>query len=152
MPMNRNPEVRFSAELSDHALGMLEYIEEQDGYVGEFELDGLSVELFLFATADYPKIADRIAVAHRLLAMLKERDIRRDIAPRVRKLYEDGWRETREAVADEGIAERLSLESIHIDGEGGVGLSFDDGDLFFGHFVDVQLTPKFKIEHVGISG
>ena len=147
--------MKFSSPVSDSLLGALHYQEDQDGYLGQVRIGDTEVELFLFVNADYPKLDERIASARRLLEQLAARDLRREVAAHLVKRVRQ-WREEEGLpgqLSVEEIAARLRLASLHIPGEGESGVSFDDGELFGGHSVDAELTPKnLKLINVELSG
>jgi hypothetical protein len=141
----------FAKTIFDEVLGELEFEAEQDGYLGLVTHEGLDVSLFLFATEDFPDVTSRLATAKRVCLQLDRIDVVA-IASRLVELYEQRWRDDREQLDATTMASRFTLESIHIDGEDGVALSFSDDDIFLGHSIDAQFDSTMTLTDVDLSG
>lgn len=65
----------------------------------------------------------------------------------------DGWADTEEEkVTEEEFKDRLQLDTIKIESDGGLEIVFQDGDLFAGHWVVVKTDPEYRFDYADIEG
>lgn len=55
-------------------------------------------------------------------------------------------------VTAEGFPDRMTLDSIEIDGDGNIAFWHDDGDLFWGHTITIEVTLQDGIRHAALYG
>jgi hypothetical protein len=63
---------------------------------------------------------------------------------------EDGEDETE--LSAEDFVQKMTLESISMDTSGIADFGYDDGFIFFGHFISFRVTPDNEIKHAEFSG
>lgn len=98
-------------------------------------------------------VASRLAAAYRDV-ITRTDVIREQVAKRVAASANGGWRQHRPHLTIAGVAARIRLTSIHLstDSEHDPTLWFDDGDLFWGHSIEVFLGPDGNVSDAMIAG
>lgn len=104
----------------------------------ETEVDWLGTKIFLVFDQDENR-ADCVMNAKALLAAAADWDRRvREYAADELLDSANDWAEGEEPVTREGFMERMELESIEVREDGGFQFWFGDGDLFYGHSIQVS--------------
>jgi len=67
------------------------------------------------------------------------------IANSLSKVYSD-------VITKEQFTSKISLEAINIDSDGNFKLYYDDGDLFLGKVICIEVNEEFVIENVYLIG
>lgn len=123
-------------------------------YGGTVELDDSVVEVLVAGDQG----ADEDALARRIGEVLKwvssdRRSILEYVVENLLELKNESWvDDDEESVTAEEFAKRLTLESVSLERDGSIELSFDDGDLFWGHLVVVRADGDRHLNYVDISG
>ncbi len=106
---------------------------------------------------------DRSGAAGRMRTVVRwlvagDRAARRYAAAELLDLYNDVWAGNSDDADTEsgpgtpaGFARRLTLDDVHIADSGSLSLWYDDGDLFRGHVVVVQVDADGNFTDAGIS-
>jgi hypothetical protein len=77
----------------------------------------------------------------------QEDRIKRKASQDLLALYNDGWRRDGDVLSADEFERRLTLKSIHLNDWGAADIYFDDGDLFWGHLVIVEMEPDGTFEY-----
>ncbi|EFC36792.1 predicted protein [Naegleria gruberi] len=67
------------------------------------------------------------------------------------ELFNDEWNEEGEEVSKEDFAKRLKLESLIVKSSSRL-VYFDDGELFCGHVIEVNIDNEGNVESADIAG
>ena len=76
---------------------------------------------------------------------------RRFAAAELLDTHNGSWNEG-EPISARGFADRMKLESVGIDADGGASLYYHDGDLFWGHCIIVSVAADRAFEDATIAG
>jgi len=132
-----------------------QYDSKQDWYGSKFQINGISTEVYLYAeeTKNIEILNDRLNNAVSWFENNYE-TIRDYCADNLLELYNEDWRDPEEEkITTEEFKDKLELESIAIDDDGGLEISFRDGDLFGGHWLVVYTDSEYKFDcDVEIAG
>lgn len=75
------------------------------------------------------------------------------IADKLLELKNESWLDENEKpVSKKAFMKRLTIESIEFYHDSSAQLWFDDGDLFWGHAVTIDLTENLELEDATLSG
>ena len=77
--------------------------------------------------------------------------LREHAADGLLELHNENWCEGTPISRPEFVS-RLTIEAIFVDFDGSVSVCYDDGDLFWGHFVHVNLGADLKHEYSEFVG
>ncbi|MBW4618837.1 MAG: DUF2262 domain-containing protein [Cyanosarcina radialis HA8281-LM2] len=92
-------------------------------------------------------------LASRTLALIRasEINLRDRAAERLLETHNTSW--NRDAPIDrQEFIDRMTLEDITIYANGRANLSYDDGDLFGGHAIVINIDPNGSFENVSLFG
>lgn len=78
--------------------------------------------------------------------------IRDEVAARVLVLYHDKWRGHRGRLSRDKVLARIGISSAKVRVDGRVDLSFSEGDLFYGHWIEVALGADLSVQTVEVAG
>jgi hypothetical protein len=83
---------------------------------------------------------------------LERARIHLEVARRALAIYVDKWRGARALLTVERAAARIAMSSARIRHDGRAELCFADGDLFFGHWLEVELDSNLCVQSAEIAG
>lgn len=75
-----------------------------------------------------------------------------EVARRALSIYADKWRRSRALLTVDRVAARISMSSAHIGPDGRAELCFADGDLFYGHWIEVKLDSNLCVRSADVAG
>lgn len=113
------------------------------------------VQLHVFGSVDATS-ADLDAAADRIARVVLPRATA-FAAAELLHAHNESWREVDDdapspVLGGTEFVARLTLDAVGVVRDGVVELWFDDGDLFWGHAVMVQLDPNLDPRHASIEG
>lgn len=80
-------------------------------------------------------------------------EIKTYCADNLLELKNESWADNEEEqVTEEEFKKLLLLESITIQPSGSLELTFQDGDLFYGHFIVVKTDSEYQLNYADIEG
>lgn len=123
-------------------------------FVGRAMWCGVEVRVELCG-ADEARLRLAAALAETVFAAQQEWDARlkRCVVDQLLSLKNTTWLdEDEEAVPADDFIARLTLVSVHVDDEGGLIFWWDDGDLFWGHTVEVSGNLAHSVLRAEIVG
>lgn len=133
---------------------LLRYDETIAAYTGRVDIAGTPVELQLYTDAD-DVLEPALRRAREVLAEFAKYDRRaqayaaRELLP----LKNDLWLEEDEApVTAAQFQQRMTLEALIFYAEGDVTFYYQDGDLFWGHTIEVGLDAAGDFNRAHIAG
>ena len=124
---------------TDDILGTFTLDRQVDWFAAEVLWCGQSVQ-FVFDQADADSMAQAVQTGRRLWQdeVKWDQAARAFAAEELLALKNETWLDDdEEEVTADAFSQRLSLESVTLETEGGFVLWFDDGDLFWGHTICV---------------
>ena len=69
------------------------------------------------------------------------------------ELKNDNWlEEGEEELTEEEFVKKMEINSVFIDTDNAVSLYYDDGDMFWGHAIVVQLDKSLDFKYASIEG
>ena len=140
------------SNLHHSILGKLQHDENLDCYVGQFVLDDAAIELVL-KTDEESRIEPAIEKAINIFLQLSQyaNDAKQYAVDKLLDLKNQTWLEKNEMlVTSEEFKSRLSLESLVFSPDKTVSFYFDDGDLFFGHQLEVLMDENNQFKEASI--
>jgi hypothetical protein len=141
------------AHISD-ALNALSYEERFGCYTGAVEIDGVPIDLMLH-TDDADDLEPALQRARELLAGFSDYSRRAEeyAVQELLPLKNDIWLEEDEApVTAAEFKQRMILEALVFYAEGDVTFYYQDGDLFWGHTIELRLDAADNFIHADIPG
>jgi len=148
--------LRLPVTIQTETLGMLRLDRRINTFEGEVTYSGRSVQLSIPAAQNSSKIdSGALSVAIQLVANLPhiDRAATQFAASRLAQLKNDSWLEENENdVSEREFRRRLVLAAIEAEADGGISLFYDDGNLFFGHSIDVRGVVTGEFDEASISG
>jgi hypothetical protein len=136
--------LQLPVTVDDAQLGRLKLDRRYDYFEGKIDWCGQPIRLTLKAErGDAAPSGAAVATARALLADADgwRSRVNEFAVARLLALRNDNWRDTGEPALDEpGFIARMRLESIAVDGDGGFDFWHDDGDLFWGHSIQISGT------------
>jgi hypothetical protein len=149
-------ELRVPIELRTETLGVLRLDRRINVFEGEIAYSGRGVQLSIPCARDSSSIdAEALAVAIELVVNLSTLDLsaRQFASSQLLELKNDSWLDDDESeLSEEEFQQRLALAAVSAEAGGGISLYYDDGDLFFGHSIDVRGTVAGEFREASISG
>jgi hypothetical protein len=73
-------------------------------------------------------------------------------ADRLISLYNESWNESEKDITDEFFKKKIALDSVTLELDGHSTIWFNDGNLFFGHSIQILLDAENNVIDVGIVG
>jgi len=134
-------------------LGKFELDRRLDWFEGETDWNGRLIDVCLIGEHDELDSIEKKAV----LIVQNHQDwdtyIKEKICEELLSLKNETWLDEDEKplTADEFIS-RIYLESINLNDTDEFQMSFNDGDIFWGHAITVETDLKKNIEDIGIEG
>lgn len=142
----------------DNEIGHFALDRDYDWYEGEIDWLGENCQVMLELDAEGADTADKAMDALRRLvedlASWDER-IRRFAAKELVELANDWREEEDEEVADitpEEFAKRIEISEISVDADGDMEITFNDDDMFWGHYIVVYANISGGLERAQIEG
>lgn len=130
----------------------LEYDSESDEYTGKIELKNENFIEVTISIEDEDK-ATVLKLAEKTLQIIKkqEENYKRKTSEELIELHNETWNEG-DIITKEEFVKRINLESIMFYCEGNAELYYNDGDLFWGHTIVVDINEKGEYESAQIYG
>jgi len=102
--------------------------------------------LFVEAASSTAKITRRLAKARRVLQEFPSfHELLKDgAADQLLDLYNETWNKGRR-IGKAGFKKRMTIRSLSLHQDGGWSASFDDDDMFQGHFISVRVSSRNRI-------
>jgi uncharacterized protein (TIGR03067 family) len=151
-PEERQPSGKPPIE--DPVLGRLAWDDNLSWYQGELRHEERVVSITV-EPDEQGEPATALARARGVAARLPEyiQLARRYAVESLLELKNDAWREDDEPeLTPEQFAARISLQSVVVHGDGALTLYHDDGDLFWGHSIQVCLDAQDRCTGTDIPG
>jgi hypothetical protein len=127
--------------IADETIGTLTFDERLQWFYTEHP-GGTGLRNLTIKTADRERANTLLDVARALLSDLEsvDRHCKQFAAARLLDLKNRGWREPGEVIISEGrFIASISLESVSIDSQGAVTAYYEDGGMFSGHTIVIEL-------------
>jgi len=136
--------------LRSRLLGTLSYDKRFDWWHGWIQLGkGHKVEV---AINNIEGIETALATIEKKIASIRRDEPKfREFAARKLLKLANEWSEG-EKVTKEDFISRMRLQTIAFDNELSIGLYYEDGDLFWGHTITVDIDNKGKCTRAEIQG
>jgi hypothetical protein len=148
--------LRVPIVLQTETLGALRLDRRVGRFEGEITYSERTVQLSIPSVRDSAEVdAGALAVAVQLVANLSSLDQAASLfaASRLVELKNDSWLgEDEEEVSEADFQQRLALAAVSAEADGEVSLYYDDGDLFFGHSIDVRGVVGGEFHDASLSG
>jgi len=78
--------------------------------------------------------------------------IHHEVASHAQAIYHERWRGARARLTRNRVTARIALSAARIGVDGRVTLSFSEGDLFFGHWLEILLDASLRVQTVEVAG
>jgi hypothetical protein len=141
-------------DLTDDVLGPLRHDESLDWYEGEWKWEA-GVVGFSLAVGKYKDVTparDRARAVLRALAS-HSRAAKDYAVSKLLDLKNENWLEEDEKpVTAEDFKGCMTLESVRFEADGDVTFYFHDGDLFWGHWIEIGMDVHDVFHHADIPG
>ncbi len=154
-------EYRKPVQIEDAVLGTLELNREFEQFEGEVSWNGEEVSLSLEIDLDDEETWDAVrSIARELVSDSGRRDqsMREFAAKRLTALANE-WQasaeeeaESAEPLTEGAFVQRIALSELAISYEGDFTAYYDDGDLFFGHAIEVCGSLDDGVQRANITG
>lgn len=131
-----------------------QYDPQSHWYTSTAVINGNSSEIYI-SDEQTKEIQILTKVANAGIAWVEENfeSIKAYCSENLLELKNESWVESdEEKVTEDEFKERLLLESIKIESNGSLELSFEDGDLFYGHWIIVKTDADRKLVYADIEG
>ena len=132
----------MSRSVQDEQLGRLEYDDRIGGYAGRLNTEHVLLRIDAESPAD---VAAAIHHARQVAASLANYEAlaKQYAAEDLLTLKNDTWLEEDEAPLDsESFKKRMTLTSVVVSSDGQLCFYHHDGDLFWGHSIQVGIGPQ----------
>ncbi len=114
----------------------------------DFEGSNVGITILCAAEAAEPFVAIAVELASRLPELVKAAK-----KCAVEQLLDEVWlKDGEDSATPEKFQARMILNSIGIDEDHSRFFSFEDGDLFWGHYITVDLNSDGQFTHAYIDG
>ena len=140
------------------ALNALCYEERLNWYTGQIEIAGVQVALYLSPDADQG-LEPALRRAREVLAEFAAYHRRaeeyavQELQPLKNEYWlEDLGNDEEPPLKAEQFTSRMTLEALVFEPDGDVTFYYDDGDLFFGHEIEVGMDATDAFVHADIPG
>lgn len=144
----------YKPPIDDPFLGLWNWDDKTDAYVGTFNHRGEKLEIVLSNPLD-GNLDDALHRARDVLRRLSDfaEQARHKSVQDLLDLRNGSWKEEDEPILTAAeFLERMSLESVGFDRDGSVDFMFDDGDLFAGHAIEVSMNVFNEFGEAGLFG
>ncbi len=137
---------------NDEVFGQLVWNEQVEWWECHCEFSaGLSVPVSVSPDdIDLETVLRQARQTFRLLQQL-EPFPRLEAAKALLELHNEEWSDG-EPINDEAFAGRMTMKELTIDGDGSATLFYDDGDLFWGHSILVEVDNEGAFQDASIAG
>ncbi|MEO7733985.1 MAG: DUF2262 domain-containing protein, partial [Kofleriaceae bacterium] len=135
----------------DHFFGRMVLELRSNVFTGQRQLPGRAYKVLIDRSAerdDHSRdhlVIERARAVVRMLELELAR-IHLEVASRARAIYVDKWRRARALLTVERTAARITMSSARIRHDGRAELCFADGDLFYGHWIQVELDSDLCVQ------
>lgn len=138
--------------INDDVLGTLTWDDSLKSYQGEREIaPGQKIGVSLSPSED--RLEELLVQARRAYQHLQRQEValREAAADALLPLHNETWSEG-ETIDRDTFVRRITLEGLTVYGDGSAELSYNDGDLFWGHTIVVSLREDGTVEDATIQG
>jgi hypothetical protein len=136
--------------IKSKVLGVIKYDKELDWWTAKLELmKGLKITVHINNQMDMGKVVS--AVEERLARLRKDEPSLREYAAKKLLKLANEWSEGEKVTKDDFVS-RMCLEAIEFYNDLSMGLYFDDGDLFWGHTITVDIDKNGKCTRAEFQG
>lgn len=99
-------------------------------------------------------LRDDLERARRVIRLLELSlaSIHDEVSTRALAIYCARWRGARRRLTRDQVASRVALSSVQVEVNGDLVLSYGDGDLFFGHWLEVPLGSDLRVHRIEVGG
>jgi hypothetical protein len=142
------------ADFHDGTFGFISYNEELDYYKGEIKIKDSPIILYLEAD-DRDDLAPALDRAKQLLPEFDKysESAKEYAAKELLNLKNESWIDEDETSLNaEEFKSLMTLESVVFNGAREVTFYHDDGDLFWGHTIEVRMNESDQFYQAGIAG
>jgi hypothetical protein len=138
--------------IQDETLGVLTWNSQVEWWEGKQEITpGRTISITVSAD-DTPldTVLERARRAYRHVQS-EEPSLRRAAADALLALHNEEWNEG-EPIDDDAFVSRMVLKDIAAYDDGSSEVSYDDGDLFWGHTIILSVDEEGTVQDAGIQG
>ena len=136
--------------LKSKLLGTLSYEKELDWWSAKFQFGkGHKVEVHINNIEGLEKAL--AAIDGRIGSIRQNETVYREFAAKKLLKLANDWSEG-EKVTKEDFVSRMRLESVEVLNDLSIGLYYDDGDLFWGHTITVDIDKNGKCTRAEFQG
>ncbi len=144
----------MSEDIVDPVLGLLRYDASLDWYEGQILRNGVAVRIFL-SMEEADSLDPVLARARQILSRFEEyaAQARDYAAAELLETKNQSWlsRGERELDADD-FKSRMSLRNIQFYADGRVVFHHNDGDLFWGHSIEIHMDSEDHFDYADTPG
>ena len=135
----------------DSYLGTIEYSKDLDLYEGKIEIENSESITFRFDVDN--NLEQRFKVARNIVQILisKHGEFKQYIAEQLLDLYNNNWSKE-ETIDRKEFANRIILEAVTIYDDNSAEICYQDGNLFAGHYIVVDLNSKGILDEPYLAG
>ncbi|MBR8835449.1 MAG: DUF2262 domain-containing protein [Stigonema ocellatum SAG 48.90 = DSM 106950] len=131
-----------------------QYNSESHWYESKLEINGMATEIYVSdqEIKEVEALNNRVNKAINWIQDNFE-SILKYCAENLLELKNESWADSEEEkVTEAEFKERLLLESIKIESDGRLEVTFQDGELFWGHLIVVRTDAEYKLNYADIEG
>ena len=138
--------------ITDDYLGTLQYNKKNKSYEGKIK-DNLDNKIEFGIDTD-ENLEELIIYTQQLLKKYLNNDdsLKLYAARQLLDIYNDVWNETDIEITEREFASRMLLEGITVYSDRFATFYFQDGDLFYGHSITIDLDESGNLESAQIEG
>jgi len=152
-PPDPEPEVKKSTRktLPSKLFGTFHYKKQEDEYEGYYQLGEHKIQINIF---NWEEVALKkfIANTERLIEDGLYDKVIDAISDDLIKLYNEDWTQDGEQIDKVELLHKISCETINIYEDGSLVFYFEDGDLFGGHYIQVDVSFNGEIDGPILAG
>jgi uncharacterized protein (TIGR03067 family) len=139
--------------IEDPVLGQLTWDDNYDWWEAQVKLKPERAVDVHVEPADEQDDVTAVAGGREFIRWLRRHEpaARRFAAAELLDTHNGAWNEG-EPISARGFADRMTLESVGIDADGGASLYYHDGDLFWGHCIIVSVGADRAFRNATIAG
>jgi len=141
----------------DHFFGRMVLELRSNAFTGQRQLTGRAYQVLIDRWAERDDHSgDNLTIERaRAVVRMLELELARihlEVASRARAIYVKKWRRARALLTVERAAARITMSSARIRRDGRAELCFADGDLFYGHWIQVELDSDLRVLSAEVGG
>ena len=141
---NQKKTTKQNYKITDEIIGLVRFNEQLQGYYGEYKTASLSFKVFI-DTDSRKKTIQVLSFVHKVISDFKTFDesARNFAAEELLALKNDAWLDEGEAiVSKEDFISKMLIESITFEENKQFQICYNDGELFWGHSIIVDINKK----------